>query len=376
MSPDHKFITVSSNYRLGALGWMSSETEPDMDANTGLWDALAALEWTKEYISYFGGDPDDITVIGESSGGGIAQHLITAFGGETEVPFSKAILTSPGYRPHVDRSEGMTNIYDAFLNATNCTDVACLRELSTEDIQQAQIALYDIPSSGWLGPDIGYGPIIDGDLVTDIPDRLLAQGKWNKNVKKVLTANMALDGLGGTVTNPSTWEEQLGYYMTSPTPEAVELAQQVFGSNLTTGAIAFNKAAIYACHAYFTAAAFRNASSTSAYKYEMSIPPATHGQDQFYYFFVSEETAGESVGEPEVARRMQQYFRNFVFDGRMGGGACDGSGNVTTHWPAYGREERWMNITADGFGVVYGEEVLRTQCEALLTMINDPANGS
>jgi carboxylesterase type B len=199
MSPEQPFITVASNYRLGALGWVSSDIEPDVDANTGLWDALAALEWTKEYISYFGGDPDDIIVVGESSGGGIAQHLITAFGGEGEVPFNKAVLTSPGYRPHVNRSEGMANIYEALLNATGCADVACLRTLDTEALAQAQVDLYDIPSEGWLGPDIGYGPIIDGDLVTDVPDRLLAQGKWNKNVKKVLAANMALDGLGGTV---------------------------------------------------------------------------------------------------------------------------------------------------------------------------------
>ena len=107
----------------------------------------------------------------------------------------------------------------------------------------------------------------------------------------------------------------------------------------------------------------------------MSISPATHGQDQFYYFFVDEEAAGMSVSEPDVARTMQEYFRSFIFEGRMGGGGCDGDGNVTTHWPAYGREERWMNITTEGFEVVYGEETQRTQCEALLSMINDPANG-
>lgn len=88
MSPDQKFIAVSSNYRLGNLGWMSSDGE-DMVKNAGLWDALAALEWTKEYISYFGGDPDDITLIGESAGSGMGQHLITAWGGEKEVPFNK-----------------------------------------------------------------------------------------------------------------------------------------------------------------------------------------------------------------------------------------------------------------------------------------------
>lgn len=91
MPPGQKFITVSSNYRLGALGWMSSDGI-DMDKNTGLWDALAAIEWTKEYISFFGGDPDDITVIGESAGGGIIHHLLTAHGGQGTVPFNKVSM--------------------------------------------------------------------------------------------------------------------------------------------------------------------------------------------------------------------------------------------------------------------------------------------
>ena len=86
--PDEKFITVSSNYRLGALGWMSSEGT-DITPNVGLWDGLAALEWTQQYISRFGGDPNLITAIGESAGGAIIQHLITARGGSGTVPFKQ-----------------------------------------------------------------------------------------------------------------------------------------------------------------------------------------------------------------------------------------------------------------------------------------------
>jgi hypothetical protein len=93
----------------------------------------------------------------------------------------------------------MTNIYNDFLNATNCTDVSWLRSLPSEAIAKANRDLYSIPSSGWLGPDIGYGPIIDDDIVTDFPDRLLVQGRYQKGVEKVLTADMALDGLAGTV---------------------------------------------------------------------------------------------------------------------------------------------------------------------------------
>lgn len=89
----------------------------------------------------------------------------------------------------------MTGIYDLFLNATNCTDVGCLRNLSTDIIAAAnRDLLFDVPPSGWLGPLIGYGPIVDGDLVPDVPDRLLAHGRYHESVEKVMTANMARDG--------------------------------------------------------------------------------------------------------------------------------------------------------------------------------------
>lgn len=106
-------------------------------------------------------------------------------------------MTSPGYRPHVNRSQDMTEIYQMFLNATNCTDITCLRQAPTDTIIAANTDLiFNAPSEGWIGPKIGYGPIIDGDIVPDLPDRLLAQGKYHTSVKKVITADMANDGLG------------------------------------------------------------------------------------------------------------------------------------------------------------------------------------
>jgi carboxylesterase type B len=90
-----KFITVSSNYRLGALGWLSAPGQ-DMTANAGIWDGLAALEWTQKYIELFGGDAERITAMRESAGGGIIDHLITAHGGKGHVPFSQ-VSTIPFY---------------------------------------------------------------------------------------------------------------------------------------------------------------------------------------------------------------------------------------------------------------------------------------
>lgn len=91
MEADQKFIAVSANYRLGMLGFLAPDVD-GIDKNVAIYDAEAALSWVSEYISYFGGDPDDITVIGESAGGGLIQHLLTAYGGVKTLPIKKVSL--------------------------------------------------------------------------------------------------------------------------------------------------------------------------------------------------------------------------------------------------------------------------------------------
>lgn len=75
---------------------MSSPHEESMDANVGLHDSITAVEWTKQYISKFGGDPERITVIGESAGAGIINLMLTADSGNGTLPFSQV-----GPTPHL-----------------------------------------------------------------------------------------------------------------------------------------------------------------------------------------------------------------------------------------------------------------------------------
>ena len=60
-----------------------------MDANAGLHDGVAALEWTKKHISKFGGDPDRITAMGESAGATLINLMLVSNGGEGTLPFNK-----------------------------------------------------------------------------------------------------------------------------------------------------------------------------------------------------------------------------------------------------------------------------------------------
>ena len=69
-------------------GWTSAPGL-DMDANVGLHDCLAAAKWTSKYIEKFGGDPDRVTVMGQSAGAGIINLLATLNGGQGTLPFKQ-----------------------------------------------------------------------------------------------------------------------------------------------------------------------------------------------------------------------------------------------------------------------------------------------
>lgn len=93
------FVIVQIQYRVGAFGFLSSaEIAKHGALNLGVHDMLFALEWVQKYIALFGGDPKEVTISGESAGGGAVMLMAMANGGtEGTRLFKRGIASSPYY---------------------------------------------------------------------------------------------------------------------------------------------------------------------------------------------------------------------------------------------------------------------------------------
>lgn len=176
-----KAIIVTFNYRVGAYGFLASdELQAEGNLNIGLHDQRTAMRWVQEHISAFGGDPDRVTLFGTSIGGGSVLLQTLAYGGnppaDDNVTWSAGIAQAV-YMPRVSTVAGLQTQYNEFLNATNCSSLACLRSLDSAAIQSANI---DRPFPGESQrPLFPYLPVIDGSLLTDTTSAMLQAGNFS-----------------------------------------------------------------------------------------------------------------------------------------------------------------------------------------------------
>lgn len=148
-------IIVTLNYRLGVLGFLVSS--PDgVYGNFGLMDQRAALHWIHDNISAFGGDPDNITLFGESSGAVMAGlHLMMDGVGTL---FHRVIMQS-NPQGYTFRSVVVADfIGEAFKRRVDCRDLACLRAERVEETMRAQSSLMGVPRS--VGDFFTWGPTL------------------------------------------------------------------------------------------------------------------------------------------------------------------------------------------------------------------------
>lgn len=179
MAVEQDRLVVTVNYRLGALGWLAhpdfAEDGEGVGGNWGLMDQQAALRWVHEQIAAFGGDPSNVTLIGESAGAWSACQLMTSPG--SEGLFQRVILQSgtcvePGSLWSAEEAaEGGA----AFAASVGCEgeDVrACLRGTPAWRIARAAST-----RSGLNGPG-SWGPVYGDALIPLAPPLAFARGEF------------------------------------------------------------------------------------------------------------------------------------------------------------------------------------------------------
>src|SRR3954469_8835281 len=135
-------VIVTVNYRLGILGFLAPSDLADDDAegatgNWGLLDQVAALKWVRDNIAGFGGDPDNVTVFGESAGGMSVSDLLAM--PSARGLFRRAIVQSgPPNAVTMDRAEEVTAKLVAEVGVGS---PAALRDIPTQGLLDAQAAL-------------------------------------------------------------------------------------------------------------------------------------------------------------------------------------------------------------------------------------------
>ena len=345
-------VIVTLNYRLGIFGFF---THPDLAAesphhaagNYGLLDQAAALAWVSRNITAFGGDPNNITVFGESAGSfavsslmasPLSKTLIAKAIGESGGAFHSSGLPYPGL--------AVTEQEDAAFaqTALHASTLADLRKISADDIIAAA-------SAKTTPPPPHFGPVVDGYFLPQSVPEIYAAGNqahipllagWNADEVRSMVTMSPVQPTVATFTAAATKDfgarapEFLAVYPATTDAEAVQSA----------GDFVSDRFIAYSTWAWLEAQV--NTGQAPVYRYRFDLPspgdkfhPAAAGafhSDDIEYVFGTLDTRLEATIRPEdraLSDQIQRYWTNFARNGDPN------SPNLPT-WPTYKSATDWQ----------------------------------
>ncbi|XP_078595940.1 carboxylesterase 4A-like isoform X1 [Branchiostoma floridae x Branchiostoma japonicum] len=361
-------IVVTVNYRLSVFGFLSTgdSTAP---GNYGLMDQRAAIQWVKDNINNFGGDPDRITLFGESAGGAsVSMQMLSP---QNNGLFQRAICQSG-----VAMSPGMINLDPLAATRALCEYLNCrtqdpvdmvtvLRRMSANELAQAAARF-----TGNYTERI-WTPVIDGEFLPDDPVRLLERGSvpdrqlllgFNEDEG----AYLMYEGLPGYyIRNRETYN----YYMNASlfhifptnTEAVVEAVALEYGSwnETSTATEAFQQTftTMYGDFAYIAstmqmANLYRQLNmATFVYQFtharRTNLPAwagAVHA-DELYYLFPTVRGNNPDLmtdDEMQLVNAMMTYWSNFA---KTGNPNLPYNPVLPTTWPRYTGTQRFIDLT-------------------------------
>lgn len=245
-------VFINVNYRLGIFGFLQVDTwlgkEYHSSGNAGVSDLVTALQWIKDNIAYFGGNPEEITIMGESAGAKMAATLLVV--PEAKGLFQRMVLQS-GALQSIRSKETATAIAQEFCEVLGITleNAQKLLQYPAEKLIEAQKQVM----ARYICPLHVFGPVIDGTYIpttehlsSHVPlligfnkeeSRCFLDGEVSRREKIVLEhlfgenselVWIAYQKACETMTEEKAWEEVLTHYFYAKASE--ELACEMGGN--------------------------------------------------------------------------------------------------------------------------------------------------
>lgn len=369
-------VVVSINYRMGRLGFfafpaLAKEAPDEVHGNYGYMDQLAALKWVQHNIAGFGGDRKNVTIFGESAGGGsVMAHLTSPM---SRGLFARAILQSPGVPTARAKSLPLTTLDEAQKRALAYARsmgikgedekaLAALRKLPADKVVAGTSSGATIDGMASGRPVVGVaGSIIDGKFLTETPEAAFAAGH-QAMVPVMVGANNRDLGVGVAKNKRALFAmfgsnkgEARKLYDPKGTETLDELKQQVLAdktlvepSRHLADEVARAGQPTYWYRFSYVAEALR-----SSPKWKGTL----HGFEIPYVFNIPAAVVKDKVTEADKGMGVlaSSYWVAFAKTG-------DPNGNGRPEWPPYNAsEDKVIDFTNDG--VTIGPDPLKARLD-------------
>lgn len=362
-------VVVSINYRLGPFGFLahpalSAESATKTSGNYGLLDQIAGLKWVQRNIAAFGGDPKKVAIFGESAGGGSvlallvspeAKGLFRAAAAQSAPEMNLARLRE-AHRGHpAAETQGQKLIAECGLSES--ADASQMRGLDADVLVKVFPAL-EVDRNVELrlqGIPLPVGPIIDGQVIPDDPNIILAAGRENDvplivgNTRDEMSMFLAATRTpADAATYTKELQDDFGHLAEAiatayPGTNGREIRAAVMQ---LLGDITFVSQARYAARAHSDAGnkTFRYEFARGSNQGILKQMGAHHGSELAYLF---QQPAKPDDNDRKIAGAMARYWINLAETG-------DPNGEGLPPWPAYSRKNEEMVEFADDVTIVKG----------------------
>ncbi|KAI5241605.1 alpha/beta-hydrolase [Aureobasidium subglaciale] len=340
---DKGIIFVSYNYRAGIFGFLADDNLGEVagrnaSGNWGILDQFAAVEWVHRNIASFGGDPDHISVIGQSFGSGATYHIVNSpltadFGivnaiSESGVTWPSDPYTTEQANAYINQTEALSVGVEA-LAAMNATSVASARAMSYSDVLSATSDL-----------TMSFLPVLDYYAIPQKYSYTLKNGAGNK-VPYITGFNADESGASSTLaTTVSAYENFVnGFYGDS----ADTILSLWSASNDSEAAVSESDLVreSFRTSAWLTMNAFADSSDVDTFTYYWTHGApggdgASHGSEIVYVLGNLWAQTGTNYTSEDyyISNIMSAYWANFMKTGNPNRGGSYRNGTLPAKWDA------------------------------------------